>query len=37
MVNFHVSEIKMGTKVREVSAQVKGEVDYMNRGCKYRN
>lgn len=24
MVNFHVSEIKMDIKVREISAQVKG-------------
>lgn len=28
MVNIHVSEIKMGIQVRELSTEVKGEMDY---------
>lgn len=37
MINPHVLEIKMDINVREVSAQVKSEMDYMSSGYKYRN
>lgn len=37
MVNLHILEIKMGIEVREISAQVKGEMHYVCSGCKDRN